>query len=78
MAGINADSLAETALDRSFIVEMTRKGITTKKSKYRDGSAEEVCSPLRDELYHWALQRSQRIASEYESDDLDEPASSIG
>jgi hypothetical protein len=71
MAGIGKVSLADTALDRAFAVEMSRKSISIKKVKYRNESCDARCAPIRDLLYLWALQHAPQISREYESADLE-------
>ena len=61
----------DTALDRSFTIEMHRKPITVKKQKYSFDRCEQECSPLRDDLYRWALENSRALATRYESVELE-------
>jgi hypothetical protein len=58
LAAINQDSLDDTALDRSFVIEMQRKSIKVKKARYSYHDCERRCSVIRDHLYLWALQLS--------------------
>jgi len=71
LAAIHKDSLTDTALDRSFAIEMHRKPITTKKQKYSFYRCEEEFLSLRDDLYGWALQNAPVLAAVYESAKLD-------
>jgi hypothetical protein len=70
LAGINRDSLADTALDRSFVLEMHRKPITIRKRRYYDIECEEVCLPIREHMYAWALNNSRTLWMEYRSERL--------
>jgi hypothetical protein len=71
LAAIDKESLTETALDRSFVIEMKRKPITIKKQKYNFDRCERECEPLRDELYRWALENAAVLAATYESTELE-------
>ena len=65
LAAIDRDSVTDTALDRSFAIELHRKPIAIKKQKYNFHRCEQNCSPLRDDLYIWALDNAVRIADVY-------------
>ena len=69
LAGIRKDSLSETALDRSFLIEMKRKPLWVLKASYNPAKFD---SSVRDDLNVWALQHAQQVASLYESDELEE------
>src|SRR5688572_16228278 len=51
LAGISRESLADTALDRSFVLQMERKPVTVRKRPYYDIQLELECQPIRDDLY---------------------------
>jgi hypothetical protein len=65
LAAIAETSLADTALDRSFVVQMNRKDIRIKKKRYDFNKCEKECAPVRDDLYIWALQNATVIATIY-------------
>ena len=67
MAGIHKDSLSDTALDRSFSIEMARKARRERKANYDSDACEKECTPIRDDCYTWALQNAGRLADTYES-----------
>jgi hypothetical protein len=67
MAAIDKDSLSDTALDRSFAIEMRRKAIKVQKNKYNFHRVERLCQPTREDLYLWALLNAGRVAEIYES-----------
>lgn len=71
LAAIARESLTDTALDRSFVVEMRRKPVTIKKRKYRYHQCERECEPLRDDLYRWALENARALNGWYESTELE-------
>ena len=71
LAGISRDSLGDTALDRSFAIEMERKRRNVKKARYSYDDCERTCSGLRDDLYLWALQNAEAIWHAYRDPDLD-------
>jgi len=71
LAAINKDSLTDTALDRSFVVEMQRKPIAKKKRKYGFASFEQECQPLRSELYRWALENAGTVDTIYQNATLE-------
>jgi hypothetical protein len=71
LAGIGKGSLADTALDRSFVIEMQRKSPSIKKKRYNFHRCEQECQPLRDEMYRWALENAARLAATYESQKLE-------
>lgn len=71
LAAIAKESLTDTALDRSFVIEMHRKPITLKKRKYNYDRCEQECQPLRDDLYRWALENAAVLAATYESAELE-------
>jgi hypothetical protein len=65
LAAIDEDSLTDTALDRSFVIEMRRKPIQVKKRKYQYNDCEKKCLPLRDSSYIWALENAVAVAATY-------------
>jgi hypothetical protein len=71
LAGISRDSLADTALDRSFVIEMHRKSIAIKTQKYSFHRCEQECQGLRDGLYRWSLENAAGLADVYEGRDLE-------
>jgi hypothetical protein len=71
MAGIRRESLSDTALDRSFVVEMHRKAVRVRKRRYNFHSCETECKLVREDLYFWALQHARQVASVYESAELE-------
>jgi len=62
LAGIDKHSLTDTALDRSFPIEMRHKPISVRKKKYHSFQCDEECAPVRDDLYIWALQKAEEVA----------------
>ena len=62
LAGIDKNSLTDTALDRSFPITMHRKPISVRKKKYHSFKCDEECAPVRDDLYIWALQKAEEVA----------------
>jgi len=70
LSGIKKSSLSDTALDRSFAIEMARKPVFVRKNKYKHFRCEEECSPIRHDLYSWALQNVGEICGLYESQEL--------
>ena len=70
MAGINRDSLTETALDRSFDFDMERKPTVIRTRPYSSHRCEKECLPIRDRLYRWALHNACHVFSLYEGEDL--------
>ena len=70
MAAISKDSLSDTALDRSFVVEMHRKPTKVKTSHYNFHQCEKRCAPIRSVLYAWALSNAKAVSAEYESAEL--------
>jgi len=71
LAAIDKESLTDTALDRSFSIEMHRKPINVKKKKYSSHGCEQECQPLRDDLYRWSLRNASALASTYDSAQLE-------
>ena len=71
LAAIARESLTDTALDRSFAIEMHRKPTTIKRQKYSFHRCEQECVPLRDDLYRWALENARVLAVTYESAELE-------
>jgi hypothetical protein len=71
LAAIAKESLMDTALDRSFTIEMHRKSIAIKKQKYSFYRCEQECQPLRDDLYRWALENAALLAATYDSAELE-------
>jgi hypothetical protein len=71
LAGISKNSLTDTALDRSFAIEMHRKPTAIKKRKYNHNVCEQECVSLRDDLYRWALENAASVAATYETTQLE-------
>jgi hypothetical protein len=71
LAAIDKESLTDTALDRSFAIEMHRKSISIKKQKYSFDRCEQECGGLRDDLYRWALENAAVLAAAYEGAELE-------
>jgi uncharacterized protein DUF3631 len=65
LAAIAKESLADTAQDRSFVIEMFRKDIRLKKKRYHFNTCDKECAPVRDELYIWALQSATGLDAIY-------------
>ena len=65
MAAIGIDSLSDTAQDRSFLIEMHRKPARVRKATYNWHRCEKECTPVRDDLYRWALRNAARVSSLY-------------
>jgi len=78
MAAIGKDSLSGTALDRSFCIEMKRKPLKIRKSKYKYFECEKKCLPLREDCYLWALQNAKTVAEIYGSEELEESMERMG
>jgi len=76
-AAINSQSLTDTALDRSFQIEMVRKNTRTKVLPY-DDRCEATCALIRERLYLAALTHAARIADVYESEDLLREVDALG
>jgi hypothetical protein len=71
LAAIDKESLTDTALDRSFAIEMHRKSISIKKQKYNFDRCEQECGSLRDDLYRWALENAGGLSATYEGAELE-------
>jgi hypothetical protein len=71
LAAIAESSLADTALDRSFVIQMHRKDIRIKKRKYDFNRADKECVAVRDDLYIWALQNAAALANTYSGQKLE-------
>ena len=71
LAGINRASLSDTALDRSFAIEMRRKKCRVKKRKYDHDQAEMESRPLRQRMYLWGLENAPAVARVYRSAELE-------
>jgi hypothetical protein len=71
LAAIDKGSLTDTALDRSFPIEMHRKSISIKKQKYNFDRCEQECAGLRDDLYRWALENAGVLSATYEGAELE-------
>jgi len=65
LAAIAENSLPDTALDRSFVIQMNRKDIRIKKKKYDFNRCDKECASVRDDLYIWALQNAAALATIY-------------
>lgn len=76
-AAISKDSLTDTALDRSFVVQMARKSTKVKTRPY-DARCENECVPIREKLYLAALAHASEIAAVYESTDLQRHVDGLG
>jgi hypothetical protein len=71
LAGINRASLSDTALDRSFAIEMHRKKSRVKKRKYDHYQAETESRLLRQRMYLWGLDNAPAVARVYRSVELE-------
>jgi hypothetical protein len=78
MAAIDRNSLSDTALDRAFVLEMHRKSSHIKTSTYSYHQFEKRCKPIRSQLYLWALGHAARVATVYESKNLQTALDAIG
>ena len=67
IAAIDRDSLSDTALDRSFAIEMRRKSVRVAKRRYNSFQVEKECAPIREALYGWSLGAAGSVAAVYES-----------
>lgn len=72
LAAIDRDSLVDTALDRSFVIEMHRKPFSVKTKRYSYFTAEKELSGLRQRFYVLALREARQIWKTYESRALDQ------
>ena len=70
LTGINKNSLADTALDRSFAIEMQRKPANLQKKRYNYSIGENDCRRLRACLYVCALQNAKAVCDIYQSREL--------
>jgi hypothetical protein len=70
LAAIGKESLAGTALDRSFVIEMRRKPFALKRASYSYPRCDAECKPLRDNLYLWALENAAELTEIYESNEM--------
>ena len=77
LAGISKNSLTDTALDRSFAIEMHRKSTAIKKRKYGHNLCEQECITLRDDLYRWALENAASLAAIYDGAQLEAEVDSL-
>jgi hypothetical protein len=71
LAAIDKNSFSETALDRSFVIQMRRKDLSIKKERYSYYKSEAESAPLREGLYVWALQSAPAVAAAYEDHTLE-------
>jgi hypothetical protein len=78
LAGINRESLSETARDRSFPIHMRRKSAKLRKHPYRFNKCDAECAPIREDCYVWALQHAERLADIYEGTALERQMHRIG
>jgi hypothetical protein len=78
MAAIDRDSLSDTALDRAFVIEMHRKAARIKTRSYHYHKVERGCQPIRSNLYLWAFGHAARVATVYESKDLQASLDRLG
>jgi hypothetical protein len=78
LAGISRDSLSDTAIDRSFPIEMQRKPTRVRRRRYHFRRCEADCAPIREDCYVWALQHAAQLWAVYESEALDEQMYRIG
>lgn len=78
MAAIAKESLTDTALDRSFVIEAHRKPVKVRKRRYNHFACEIECKPIRDDLYAWALQNAEVVASIYDSAELESTVQQLG
>ena len=77
LAAIDYKSLTDTARDRSFQVEMTRKRTRVRTKPY-DGRCEKACDPIRENLYLFSLANATQISDIYESRDLQDYVDALG
>lgn len=77
LAAIRRDSLTDTALDRSFAIEMFRKNTRLRKKPY-DTRCETLCEPIRQQLYLFALSNAHHIGEVYESKSLQDRVDALG
>jgi hypothetical protein len=70
LTGIHRDSLSDTALDRSFAIEMKRKPIRVTMKTYNSHKCERECSVVRGRYYRWALTNAEPVSRIYESPEL--------
>lgn len=78
LAGIGRASLSDTALDRSFVIEMHRKKTAVKKRKYDHDRVEIEARPLRARMYLWALETAEAVNNAYRSIALEAEVDEIG
>lgn len=78
LAGIHRGSLADTALDRSFVIEMHRKPRSIKKKKYNFEKCDTECRLIRERVYVWALQNAATVADSYADTDLETEVDTLG
>ena len=78
LSGIKKNSLSDTALDRSFAIEMKRKPLEVRKEKYNHFRCEEECREIRRDLYFWALRNAEKVSCVYESKELQEKIDPLG
>lgn len=71
LAAIHLHSISDTALDRSFPIEMSRKPLSVKKKRYNYFQFEKECRSIRDDLYMWALQNASQLATAYDGQELE-------
>jgi hypothetical protein len=72
LAAIDRDSLADTALDRSFVIEMLRKPITVRTKRYDFFRFEKEADELRQRLYILMLRNATAISKAYGSRALEQ------
>jgi hypothetical protein len=76
-AAIKKESLTDTALDRSFVIDMVRKSTKLKTRPY-DSRCELSCEPIREKLYLCALHHAGAIADLYESEEMQRIIDGLG
>jgi hypothetical protein len=69
-AAIDKGSLTDTAIDRSFAIQMVRKSTRLRTATYDHARADAECQPLRERLYIAALTHARVVADAYDADDL--------
>lgn len=69
-AGINKNSLSETAIDRSFVIPARKKPLK-KLDRYIPADFEKKFKHVRDDLYVWSLENTTAAATVYRDDEFD-------
>lgn len=71
VGGIGRHSLSETALDRSFPVELIAKPRSVKLKRYYFNKTEQQCEPMRRQIYLWTMRKAETVSEVYESEALE-------